>query len=263
MLTIHSGNVAANNMSAMHSGMNTQADSVSKSIQSQIADAQKQLQALSENKEMTPEEKMKKRQEIQQEISSLNQQLRQHQIEKRKEQQTKKETADKESKSNNQRAGNAEPKTGLSSTSMQALLSAESSMDQARVQKSAATRLKGRASVLKAEIKLDGGRGGDTSAKEAELAKTEQRAENATSSQLKTLADAGRTISEAAEAEQNPETAAAAQNAEKTAAKHEEENKAAERDEEKNRKNNPAGNRTENQKGDTEGSSQKRIDLRL
>ena len=40
-------------------------DSVSKNLQSQIANAQKQLQELSVNKEMSLEEKMKKRQEIQ------------------------------------------------------------------------------------------------------------------------------------------------------------------------------------------------------
>ena len=43
-------------------------DSVSKNIQNQIANAQKQLQELSANKEMSIEEKMKKRQEIQQQI---------------------------------------------------------------------------------------------------------------------------------------------------------------------------------------------------
>ena len=37
---------------------------------------------------------MKKRQEIQQEITNLNQQLRQHQIEQRKEQQSKKSSMD-------------------------------------------------------------------------------------------------------------------------------------------------------------------------
>ena len=70
-------------------GVNTQAggmnmmqtnDSVSKNIQNQIANAQKQLKELSANKDMSIEEKMKKRQEIQQQITDLNNQLRQHQI---------------------------------------------------------------------------------------------------------------------------------------------------------------------------------------
>ena len=68
-------------------GMNQATDSYSKNIQNQIANAQKQLQELSSNEEMTLEEKMKKRQEIQQQISDLNMQLRQHQMEQRKEKQ--------------------------------------------------------------------------------------------------------------------------------------------------------------------------------
>ena len=55
-------------------------DSVSKNIQNQISNAQKQLQDISANKDMSIEEKMKKRQEIQQQINDLNNQLRQHQI---------------------------------------------------------------------------------------------------------------------------------------------------------------------------------------
>ena len=52
-------------------------DSFSKSIHNQISNAQKQLQELSENKDMSMEEKMKRRQEIQQQITDLNNQLRQ------------------------------------------------------------------------------------------------------------------------------------------------------------------------------------------
>ena len=62
-------------------GMTQGNDSVSKNIQNQIANAQQKLQDLSSNEEMSLEDKMKKRQEIQQEINNLNQQLRQHQIE--------------------------------------------------------------------------------------------------------------------------------------------------------------------------------------
>ena len=65
-------------------GMTQGNDSVSKNIQNQIANAQQKLQDLSSNEEMSLEDKMKKRQEIQQEINNLNQQLRQHQIEQRK-----------------------------------------------------------------------------------------------------------------------------------------------------------------------------------
>ena len=56
-------------------GMTQGNDSVSKNIQNQIANAQQKLQDLSSNEEMSLEDKMKKRQEIQQEINNLNQHL--------------------------------------------------------------------------------------------------------------------------------------------------------------------------------------------
>lgn len=58
-------------------GMNRATDSYSRNIQNQITNAQKRLQELSSNEDMTLEERMKKRQEIQQQISDLNMQLRQ------------------------------------------------------------------------------------------------------------------------------------------------------------------------------------------
>ena len=75
-------------------GMKQAADSYIRNIQNQIASAQKQLQELSSNKEMTQEEKMTKRQELQQQISDLNMQLRQHQTEQRREKQQKQSSFD-------------------------------------------------------------------------------------------------------------------------------------------------------------------------
>ncbi len=201
MMTISNGNGVSNNVQSVRANMNMQSDSVSKGIQDQIANAQKQLQELGANKDMTPDEKMKRRQEIQQEINNLNQQLRQHQIEKRKEQQAK-NAPKKEENSNSQKENTPEQKSGLSTASMQAMISADSSMKQAKVQGSTARQMEDRAGVLKIEIKLDGSRGGDTASKEAELAEVEQKAENATNAQLHTLAEANQTMTEAAKAEQ-------------------------------------------------------------
>lgn len=195
MMTITNGNGTANRVQSVRANMNMQADSVSKSIQDQIVNAQKQLQELGADKDMTAEEKMKRRQEIQQEINNLNQQLRQHQIEKRKEQQA-------EESGSNQRENAPEQNAGLSTASMQAMISADSSIKQAKVQGSAARQMEGRAGVLKIEIKLDGSRGGDTASKETELAEVEQKAENATNAQLNTLAEANQTMKEAAKADQ-------------------------------------------------------------
>lgn len=173
-------------------------DPVSKNIKNQIANAQKQMQEISANQEMTLEEKMKKRQEIQQEITNLNQQLRQRQIEQRKERQSQGSSME-DMLGGKQTTGDAKSGNkgnGLSQASMQAMISADSSMKQAQVQGNVANRMEGRAGVLKAEIKQDAG--GNTEAKEAELAEAEHRAMSATVSQMSTLAEANRSAEEAA-----------------------------------------------------------------
>ena len=181
-------------------GMAQANDSVGKNIQNQIANAQKKLQELSSNEELSLEDKMKKRQEIQQEINNLNQQLRQHQIEQRKEQQSKKSSMD------DMVAGtkntSAKKGTGLSQASMQAMISADSSMKQAKVQGSMATQMEGKAGVLESEIKMDKGRGASTEKKEEELADLQAKAQAATAAQVSTLADANKKMEEAAKEDQ-------------------------------------------------------------
>lgn len=79
--------------------------------------------------------------------------------------------------------------TGLSQASMQEMISADSSMKQAKVQGSMATQIQGRASVLESEIKQDAGKG-NTEKKEEELAELQAKAQSATAAQMSTLADA-------------------------------------------------------------------------
>lgn len=190
-------------------GMNQATDSYSRNIQSQIANAQKQLQELSSNGDIPQEEKMKRRQEIQQQISDLNMQLRQHQMEQRRaamnsaEQQAKGSAMDDMGGGANAKAGNKS--AGLSQASMTAMISADSSIKQAKAHGSVATKMEGRSGILKSEIKLDQARGGDTQKKEGELAEVEQKAQAASSSQLSALADAGRTLEEAAKADSREE----------------------------------------------------------
>ena len=181
-------------------GMVQAGDSVSRNIQNQIANAQQKLQDLSSNKEMSLEDKMKKRQEIQQEINNLNQQLRQHQIEQRSKQQSKNSSSmdDMVAGTNNT---SKKKDTGLSQASMQAMISADSSMKQAKVQSSTATQLEGRAGVLESEIKQDKGSGANTGKKEVELADLRAKAQSATAAQMSTLADANKTMEEAAKAD--------------------------------------------------------------
>lgn len=197
-----------NGVNTQTGGMNMMQtnDSVSKNIQNQIANAQKQLQEISSNKEMSIEEKMKKRQEIQQQITDLNNQLRQHQIEQRKEQQAKKSSMDDMLGGSNKTASKSvNNSAGLSQASMKAIISADSAMAQAQVQGSVATKMEGRAGVLESEIKLEMARGNDVEKKKEELAEVEQKAVEAQSAQMDTLADANKKLEEAAKADQQTE----------------------------------------------------------
>lgn len=181
-------------------------DFVSKNIQNQIANAQKQLQELSANKEMSIEEKMKKRQEIQQQITDLNNQLRQHQIEQKKEQQAKRSSVDDMLGGKRKVSSKAgDQSNGLSQASMKAMLSADSAIAQSKVQGSVATKMDGRAGVLEAEIKLDSARGGDVTKKKEELAEVRQKAIVAETAQMDTLTDANKELEEAAKADQQME----------------------------------------------------------
>ena len=176
-------------------GMAQANDSVSKNIQNQD---------LSSNEELSLEDKMKKRREIQQEITNLNQQLRQHQIEQRKEQQSKKSSMD------DMVAGtkntSAKKGTGLSQAGMRAMISADSSMKQAKVQGSMATQMEGRAGVLESEIKQDAGKG-NTEKKEEELADLQAKAQSATASQMSSLSDANKSMEEATKADNRTDAA--------------------------------------------------------
>ena len=180
-------------------GMNQATDSYSRNIQNQIAGAQKQLQELSSNGDMTLEEKMKKRQEIQQQISDLNMQLRQHQMEQRKEKQQAKGTSMDDMLGGTKGGKSGSKSAGLSQASMTAMISADTSIKQAKVQGSVATSMEGRAGVLESEIKNN--HGSDVTKKKEELADVTQKAQAATASQMNMLAEANKAVEEAAVAE--------------------------------------------------------------
>lgn len=198
-----------NGTNVQNVGMNRQMgnDSVSKNIQNQIANAQKQLQELSSNKEMSIEEKMNKRQEIQQQIADLNNQLRQHQIEMRREQQqTKSSSMDDMLGGTRKVANTGNQGAGLSQASMQAIISADSAISQVQSSGRVVTKMEGRAGVLEAEIKLDSARGGNVEAKQEELAEVQQKASQAQASQLNVLANANEELEEASKFEQKVES---------------------------------------------------------
>lgn len=75
-----------NGMTGWQGAANQRVDSVSKNIQNEISTVERQKQGLSSKQELSVEEKAKKKQELQQELSSLNIKLRQRQEEIGKEQ---------------------------------------------------------------------------------------------------------------------------------------------------------------------------------
>lgn len=202
MMTISGVAGSERKVQARPLGGNQQEDSLSKSIQQQIANARERLQGLSENQDMTPEAKMKKRQELQQEITSLEQQLRQHQIQKRKEQRSQGSMEDMLGGSPKTAAKKpGKGGTGMSQASMEAMISADTSMKQARAQGSVVTRMEGQAGVLRGEIQQDKRRGIDVRQKEEELAGLEQRTQELTGQQISTLAEASQELKEASKAD--------------------------------------------------------------
>lgn len=173
-------------------GVNQGIDSESRSFQKQIANAQNQLQELSANNEMSSEEKAQKRQEIQKQITELNNQLRQHQIELRREQQQARSANRKEilgGQQENLVEGN-EQVAGMSSRSMEAIVSADSAREQVKAQENVSAELESRVRVLEGEIKLDAGRGAKVEAKKSELESLEDKITNASGAKMSILNDA-------------------------------------------------------------------------
>lgn len=89
--------------------------------------------------------------------------------------------------------------TGLSQAGMRAMISADSSIKQAKVQGSMATQMEGRAGVLESEIKQDAGKG--NTEKKEELADLKAKAQSATAAQMSSLSDANKSMEEAVKAD--------------------------------------------------------------
>ncbi len=190
-------------------GLYQGSDPVSKQIQRQIADAKKQLSDIASNKEMSMEEKAKKREELQKLIGDLNNQLRQHQIEQRRaavNQEGNKEKKDsaleemlgKSKKNSDKKEG--DKKQGFSESSMEAIISAESSMKMAQMQGNVSEKMKNKVAVLESEIKLDEGRGEGAERKREEADSLEKKAKQAADFQFSTLTEADKKDKEEAEA---------------------------------------------------------------
>ena len=163
-------------------------DAFTKNIKNQIAQAQKEMQQLSANHELSMEDKMKKRQELSQKITDLNNQLRQHQVEQRREKQQQMAAEKKKSE--------PDTKENLSKDSMKSMISADVSIKQAKEQGSTVVHMKAEANVLKMEIKQDASRSANVEVKQEKLSKIGQKIADAEEGQMKQLAQADKSLKE-------------------------------------------------------------------
>ena len=163
-------NNSSNMISNTQKSLNKKEDSISQGIRKQIDSIKEQMANLSKNEEMSTETKMSKKKELQAMVDDLNKQLTQRQIEIQSEA-TKKEVEGVEPKtSDNQTAGNAQTVAGnLDVVSMKGLISAGITMSQVNKSEAVKTNMEGQAGVLTEEIKLDRGRGKDSSLKQNRL----------------------------------------------------------------------------------------------
>lgn len=175
-------------------------DAVSKNIKRQISEIQKKIQELSQKQDMSLEEKMKKRQEYNQQIADLNAQLRQHEIEVRQEKQQPKENSMEDMSGGGKSQDEAQNKdsVSISAKGMEALISADSSKKQSKVYGHVAKDLQARMRTVSSEISMDESRGVAASEKTDALADLEESAENAISKQIGTLSKAASEMEEAA-----------------------------------------------------------------
>lgn len=166
------------------------------SLQKQIEAKQKELEQLSENKEMDPKQKLEKKKEIEAEIADLNNQLQQKRTER---------LQGKESEKTEPASGQARKRDGFSSEEsdrMNSLLSADRSVKEATELNGMSDKLKGKARVLRTEAKLDGARGNSAEGKIAQASELEHRADRLKNESAKTLGS----VQKAEKAEKAEET---------------------------------------------------------
>lgn len=180
-------------------------DEKTKELQSQIQGKQLELQRLSTNETMAEEEKMQKRQELLKQVSSLNTELRQHQLDMQREKNSKTDQDASSRKKNSVATDDSimdENALPMSAQGMQSIISADTAIKQAVSHGSVVTALEGRSRVLESEITLDAGRGASTEQKERELENISYAVTSATASRLGIVGTANVRLNEAMEKEQ-------------------------------------------------------------
>ncbi len=187
---------AANSMAGMQISGARAADSVGKNIESKISDTQKKMQELSakDEQEISVEEKMKKRQELQQELAKLNAELRQHHEEIDREQRKRLLTEQKQEDST---AKEDDAEDGVIFQGSKAMNAADDSLEQVKSRGIVLARIEDGIAILKGEIKQDEARGENVEKKQQELEKQEEKARKAAESQFSALGKAAQTMADA------------------------------------------------------------------
>ncbi|MDE6026072.1 MAG: FlxA-like family protein [Lachnospiraceae bacterium] len=198
-----SGVSASKNVLAERTVKQEPVDAISKSIENEISDIQRQRQQVSKQ-DLSADEKMKKRQELQQEISRLNNQLRQRQAEARREQNKEKVAKDRdaeniktddEKKAQSAASKKDETKESESKTvemqdakkkraNQQAVVLAEATVSQIGLQSKVVSGIQSGINILKGEIKQDKARGENVDDKKEQLEKQRNRLRRASSGEF-------------------------------------------------------------------------------
>lgn len=145
-------------------------DPLIKSIEKQIDIVQKRLDKLSENKELSIEESMKRRQKLEKQLDTLQKELSQRQLEVQREKQVKEKSKVNETQDNSSQA--------IHNETNEKLTKADTTLKHLGTLRSTQVAMKGRARVLKSEIKTDQARGISTESKEEELEKINNHLKN-------------------------------------------------------------------------------------
>lgn len=200
-----SGVSASKNVLAERTIKQEPVDAISKSIENEISDVQRQRQQVSKQ-DLSADEKMKKRQELQQEISRLNNQLRQRQAEARREQNKEKvakerdvETVKTDNEKKEQVVASKKDETKEKETESktvemqdakkekvkeQTVVSTETAVSQIKLRNKVVSGIQNDIKVLEGEIRQDKARGENVDDKKEQLEKNRNRLRRASSAEF-------------------------------------------------------------------------------
>ncbi len=185
-------NLAANDSISGKQGGNSEADAIKREIKR----VQDQITDLANNKDLSIEEKRNKKKALTEQLTNLNKQLVDIQIEQQKVEQEKRlaeiqkraeETAIKQKEENKE-------KGGLSSVSVQAILSASSSINEARSINHVRTKMIGDAHELEGTIAISKSKGQDTTGLQYELSELKKKIGDVTTSVIEKYSEANESM---------------------------------------------------------------------